>query len=142
MIDNRILQYLDDSDEFKLVPEFQIKFRKVLLDYGVQSDSAIIDLMCTYAGEFNGKIGFIINVAEDLNDFENSVTRQLIEKEKINPIYISLFNFEFDDYLLYNIKEDSVVLIDGGNFKDLVNNNFSDKWNSFNEFLLYYFSIS
>lgn len=142
MIDKQIIEYLDDNDEFKLLPEYQDRFKKILIDYGVNENSALIDLMSTYSGEFHGKEGFIINVADDLSEYDNSVTKQLVDNEGISANYISLFNFEFDDYLLYNKEDDSVVLINGGNIDKLKANNFDKKWNSFNEFLLDYFGIS
>lgn len=57
------------------------------------------------------------------------------EKEQVPLKYISLFNLETEDYLLYNKENEHVVLIEGGNIDKLKNNNFDKEWNSFNEFL-------
>ena len=141
MINEKIINYLDENEEFKLTPEYQERFRKVLLDYGVNPNSALFDLMTTYAGEFNGKEGFIINVADDLADYNASVTKQLLDNERVSPNYISLFNFEFDDYLLYNKNDDSVVLIEGANTQKLLEGNFDKKWDNFEFFLEDFFEL-
>jgi hypothetical protein len=141
MLDKKIIAYLEDNEEFKLLPEYQEKFKRVLREYGVREHSAVIDLMGTYAGEFNGNEAFIINVAEDLADYEKSVTKHLIENEHIDQKYISLFNLEFDDYLLYNKDDDSVVLINSGNLDKLNDGIFDKRWDSFNEFLIDFFGL-
>lgn len=141
MIDQRIIDFLEENGEFKLLPDYQQRFRQVLLDNGVNPASALVDLMATYSGEFNGSEGSIINVADDLSDYEASVTKQLVEEEGVDAKYISLFNFEFDDYLLYNKENDSVVLIEGGNVDNLRAGNFSKEWKSFNEFLIAFFEL-
>ena len=49
--------------------------------------------------------------------------------------YISLLDFEYEDYLLYNLVDDSVVLLPDGNIECLNNKTLSKKWDSFNSFL-------
>ncbi|QYS90046.1 hypothetical protein EH230_09185 [Flavobacterium columnare] len=142
MIDSKIVSYLKENDEFELLPEYKEKFLAILLDAGINKSSALIDLMANYSGEFNGNEGFIINVADDLSDYENSVIKILREEEGVPNFYLSLFNFEFDDYLLYNIENDNVVLIEGGNIEKLKNNDFTKKWNNFNDFLLDFFELN
>jgi hypothetical protein len=142
MIDKRILNYLDETDEFKLVPEFQEKFKRVLLNQKVSENSALFDLMTTYSGEFRGSEGFIINVAEDLEDFENSVTKNLLDNENVPDNYISLFNFELEGYLLYDKTNDSVVLIETGDIDKLLSKQFDKEWKSSNDFLVDFFELS
>ena len=77
----------------------------------------------------------MINVPEDLSDTDNSVTYSLRQNEGVPDEYISLFDFEYEDYLLYNLADDSVVLLPDGNIECLNNNTFYKKWDSFNSFL-------
>ena len=91
--------------------------------------------MSEYGGDMDGSLGYMINVPEDLSDTDNSVTYSLRQNEGIPDEYISLFDFEYEDYLLYNLVDDSVVLLPDGNIECLNNKTLSKKWDSFNSFL-------
>lgn len=91
--------------------------------------------MSEYGGDMDGSLGYMINVPEDLSDTDNSVTYSLRQNEGIPDEYISLLDFEYEDYLLYNLVDDSVVFLPDGNIECLNNKTLSKKWDSFNSFL-------
>ena len=105
-------------------------------------NSSFIQFMSVYSDEYYGSVGLIHDVMnDDLSDPKNGVTKHLRDNYNVPKKYVSLFNLEVDDYLLYN-KEDSVVLVVGGNDIKLKNEEFDQKWNSFNEFLEHFFELT
>lgn len=141
MIDSSITKFMEETGEIKLSPENQEKYKKVLLSNGVHPNSALIDLMSVYSGDFYGEQGFMLNLGEDLSDYNNSITKKLIEKEGMDSKYLSLSDLELENYLLYNKENDSVVFIEAGNSTKLKNNEFTKSWDNFNAFLKHYFEI-
>ncbi|KIQ16526.1 hypothetical protein SD960_20030 [Flavobacterium sp. MMLR14_040] len=144
MLSEKILKYLKKNADLTL-KEFQIKHENNLraLGFNDKTNSSFLEFMIKYSDEYSGKEGFIMDVANDLIDFENSVTQHLRKQDNLNTKYFSLYNLELDDYLLYDIEDDSVKLIEGENMKELSNDNYFDKkWNSFNEFLEYFFKLN
>jgi hypothetical protein len=141
MIDSSITKFLEENEEIKLSQENQEKYKKILLNNGVNANSALIDLMGVYSGDFYGEQGFMLNLAEDLSDYNNSITKKLIEKEGIDSKYLSLSDLELENYLLYNKENDGVVFIEAGNISKLKNNEFTKSWDNFNAFLKHYFEI-
>ena len=118
------------KNEPKLLPENQAKYKEILDRNGIKKNSDFYVFMSEYGGDMDGSLGYMINVPEDLSDTDNSVTYSLRQNEGIPDEYISLFDFEYEDYLLYNLVDDSVVLLPCLNNKTL-----SKKWDSFNSFL-------
>ena len=91
--------------------------------------------MSEYGGDMDGSLGYMINVPEDLSNTDNSVTYSLRQNEGIPDEYISLLDFGYEDYLLYNLVDDSVVFLPDGNIECLNNKTLSKKWDNFNSFL-------
>ena len=83
-----------------------------------------------------------MDVSNDMKDFESSYTKALRDKAGVPSNYISLYNGELDDYLLYNIEDDSVILVEEGNARKLQSGNFDKHWKSFDSFLLDFFRLS
>ena len=133
MLTQKVLDLL--KNEPKLLPENQAKYKEILDRHGIKKDSDFYVFMSEYGGDIDGSLGYMINVPEDLSDTDNSVTYSLRQNEGVPDEYISLFDFEYEDYLLYNLVDDSVVLLPGGNIECLSNNTFDKKWDSFNSFL-------
>lgn len=143
MLSKKIIDYLDENADQNL-PDFQKKYHDSLLSLGLSFDnnSSFLDFMIKYSDEYYGSEGFIIDVANDLLEFESSTTAHLRKNDALHSDYISLFNTEVDDFLLYNIKDDSVKLIEGDNIKKLSDYNYYDKkWSSFNDFLEDFFEL-
>ncbi|OWP79753.1 hypothetical protein [Flavobacterium oreochromis] len=144
MLTEKILKYLKKNADLTL-KEFQIKHEENLKKLGFNNEinSSFLEFMIKYSDEYSGREGFIMDVANDLIDFENSVTEHLRKNDNLNTKYYSLYNLELDDFLLYNIQDDSVKLIEAKNMKQLSNDEYYDKkWNNFNEFLEYFFKLN
>ena len=129
-----IKKYLDRED-IKMVLESQKAFKQTLIDYGVKHESSFVELMSTYRGEFSGNEGTMMNVAKDLRDEETSYILKLQRDSGLDRKYLQLLTAEYDDYLLYNIEDDTVVLIGGMNDKRLKAQDFDNEWGSFDDFL-------
>lgn len=139
MLSKKIKNYLEDED-MKLLPDYQKKFKHILENYGIKS-SSFLELMSTYSGEFSGSEGTMMNVAEDLSDENNSYVLELQKNHKLDKKYIQLLTPEYDDYLLYNIDDDTVLFINGMNDKKLKELSFDNKWSNFDDFLIDFLEI-
>ncbi|MGM5629403.1 hypothetical protein O2K51_00770 [Apibacter raozihei] len=111
-----------------------------MINYGIDEQSAFCELMSNYSGEFSGSEGTIMNVANDLSYGNDSYEFSLHEKG-LPKKYLQLLTSEYDDYLLYNIENDSVILILGANDIKLQHGEFDKEWDSFNDFLEDFFEI-
>jgi hypothetical protein len=140
MLSKKIKNYLKEEEEIRLLPDYQKKFKQIMESYGIKS-SSFIELMSTYAGEFSGSEGTMINVAEDLSNENKSYILSLQKSHNLDKKYLQLLSSEYDDYLLYNIEDDTVVLIEGMNDEKLKEKSFDEKWPSFNGFLNDFFDI-
>lgn len=143
MLTEKIEKYLNISKEDFI--EFIPKYQGILKEFGEEqklSDS-FVQFMSKYDSEIHGKEGFIINALDDVFEYDSSMTKHLIDNYEVSKKYISLFNLEVDDYLLYNKEDDSVKLVEAQNMKELSNDEYYDeKWNSFNEFLEHFFELN
>ncbi len=137
MLSNLISSYLKSNGVLKHNPEISEEFRAILKDNGFneQNNSEIIEFMSVYGDEFSGTIGSISNLAEDLSYGNKSNDSYLKLENDIPDNYFQLFIPEYDDYLLYNNEDDSIILIEGGSDIRLKNKDYDKKWNSFNDFL-------
>lgn len=143
MLTEKIKNYLNLSKDNFI--EFIPKYQEVLKKFGEEQNLNIsfIQFMSKYDSEIHGKEGFIINALDDVFEYDNSMTKHLIHNYNVSNKYMSLFNLEVDDYLLYNKEDDSVKLIEAPNIKELSNDDYYDKkWDSFNEFLEDFFELS
>ncbi|GAL64999.1 hypothetical protein JCM19300_2228 [Algibacter lectus] len=134
----------ENKDDFiKYTPSFQEKLREYAISKGLKIESSFVDFMSTYDGEILGEEGLIINALRDYYSYENSTIELLRQEYGVPKNYLTLFNTEVDDYLLYNMKNDSVKLIEAQNMKELSNDEYYDeKWDSFNEFLEHFFELN
>lgn len=142
MLTEKIKNYLNLSKDNFI--EFIPKYQETLKKFGEEQNlsRSFIQFMSKYDSEIHGKEGFIINALDDIFEYDNSMTKHLIDNYNVSNKYISLFNLEVDDYLLYNKEDDSVKLIEAQNMKKLSNNEYFDqKWDSFNEFLEHFFDL-
>ena len=133
MLSQKDLDFL--KNETKQLTENQAKYKEILDRNGKKKDSDFYVFMSEYGGDMDGSLGYMINVPEDLSDTDNSVTYSLRQNEGIPDEYISLLDFGYEDYLLYNLVDDSVVFLPDGNIECLNNKTLSKKWDNFNSFL-------
>lgn len=145
MLSNKIKNYLEENADLVL-PENQIKYKKKLeeLNFKESINLSFIDFMVKYSDEYYGEEGLIFDVMnDDLMDYKNGISKHLIDNYGVSEKYVSLFNLETDDYLLYNKEDDSVKLIEAQNMKELSNDEYYDeKWDNFNEFLEHFFELN
>ena len=121
MLSQKVLDLLKNEpkllpeNEPKLLPENQTKYKEILDRNGIKKNSDFYVFMSEYGGDMDGSLGYMINVPEDLSDTDNSVTYSLRQNEGIPDEYISLFDFEYEDYLLYPLAELSQRILDSAN---------------------------
>jgi hypothetical protein len=135
-MNKKVKKYLKEN-EIEVLPEYQKIYEEILLSYGVKSNSSFMELMTVYADEFSGSEGTMINVADDLSNVESSYILSL----NLDKKYFQLLTAEYDDYLLYNIENDSVILIEGMNDKKLQSGDYDRIWKCFDDFLIDFFEI-
>lgn len=77
MLDNDFKEYL--NDEFgRIFPESQEEYRKLFKELGFgEVNHDFIEFWSTYSDEIYGKIGYLVDLAMDLEDFSSSQTEIL-----------------------------------------------------------------
>jgi len=145
MLSKKVRKHLkDNEDDFiKYTLDFKKELRVFSASKELDLDSSFVEFMSTYDGEILGEEGMIINALNEYYDYEGSTTELLHEGYNVSKKYLSLFNTEVDDYLLYDTEADCVKLIEARNMKELSNDEYYDiKWNSFNSFLEHFFELN
>ena len=141
MLTEKIVNYLEEN-EGKLLPEFQERNRKFLVDSGFDQESSFFQFMSMYSDEMLGTEGHISDVIEDLMDYsETSYNYQIHINGKIPNNYISLTDNITELFLLYDKSTGKVVLVEDGNTSNLLEGLFDRQWDSFNDFLTEFFGL-
>ncbi|CAM4413219.1 hypothetical protein [Zobellia nedashkovskayae] len=144
MLTDKLKKYLEENADSAL-PEFQEKIKNVFknkLGLTEKINGSFLEFMIKYSDEYYGRYSYIMDVANDILDIDTSYTKSLWNNFNVPQNYISLYNGELDDYLLYDKETDMVVLIEEGNDIKLKTKTFDKKWDSFNEFLEDFFKLS
>ena len=144
MLTNKLKKYLENNAD-RVLPEFQEKYKSIFkneLGLTDETNSSFLEFMIKYSDEYYGRYSYIMDVANDILDIDTSYTKSLWNNFNVPKNYISLFNGELDDYLLYNTENDTVILVEEGNDLKLKNKSFDKKWDSFNEFLEDFFKLN
>ena len=139
MIDENFKEYLDD-ELGRILPEHQKKYRKLFKNLGFnEKNQDFIDFWSTYSDEIYGKIGYLVDLAMDLEDLSSSQTEILRENLGLPDNYISLLNNELDDYILYDINTDKVFFVEASHIKKFIETGYFEKeWVSFYDFIKYF----
>lgn len=127
----------------EVLPQHQQANRQALLDVGCTEDrnSSFLEFMTKYGDDYDGSCGQIVDVAQDLQPIERS--RAFAEwKHGLPRHFLPLTSGETDEFLLYDVSDDSVVLIENGSLMQLRAGDFDGKWSSFNEFLVDFFELA
>ena len=143
MLDTNFKEYLDD--EFgRIFPESQVEYRKLFKGLGFgELNHDFIEFWATYSDEIYGKIGYLIDLAMDLEDFSSSQTEILRKNIGLPDNYFSLLNNELDDYILYDKNTDEVFFVEAPNIQKFIENKqFSKHWNSFEYFIKDYLNYN
>ncbi|RYD73082.1 MAG: hypothetical protein EOP53_20765 [Sphingobacteriales bacterium] len=141
MMTEKITQYLENN-EVKLLPEYQERNKKFLVENGYDENSSFVQFMTMYSDEILGSEGHLSDVVGDLMDYtESSFNYQMHTIDRVPSNFISLTDDITGLYLLYNKNNDNVVLIEGANLKNLLESRFDKQWSAFNDFLADFFQI-
>lgn len=143
MLDNSFKEYLDE--EFgRIMPEEQKKYHEMFKKLGFNEvNQDFVEFWSTYSDEIYGEIGYLVDLAMDLEDFSNSQTQVLRENLGLGDNYFSLLHDELDDYILYNKNTDEVFFVEADDIQNFIENKeFSRHWDSFEGFIKEYLNYN
>ena len=143
MLDNSFKEYLDD--EFgRIMLEEQEKYREMFRKLGFNEvNQDFVEFWTTYSDEIYGEIGYLVDLAMDLEDFSNSQTQVLRENLGLPENYFSLLHDELDDYILYDKNTDEVFFVEADDIQNFIENKeFSRHWDSFEGFIKEYLNYN
>ena len=143
MLDNSFKEYLDE--EFgRIMLEEQEKYREMFRKLGFgKVNHDFVEFWTTYSDEIYGEIGYLVDLAMDLEDFSNSQTQVLRKNLGLTDNYFSLLHDELDDYILYDKNTDEVFFVEADNIQNFIENKeFSRHWNSFEGFIKEYLNYN
>ena len=143
MLDNSFKEYLDE--EFgRIMPEQQEKYREMFKKLGFDEvNQDFVEFWSTYSDEIYGEIGYLVDLAMDLEDFSNSQTQVLRENLGLGDNYFSLLHDELDDYILYDKNTDEVFFVEADDIQNFIENKeFSKHWDSFEGFIKEYLNYN
>ena len=143
MLDNSFKEYLDE--EFgRIMPEEQEKYREMFKKLGFSEvNQDFVEFWCIYSDEIYGEIGYLVDLAMDLEDFSNSQTQVLRKNLGLADNYFSLLHDELDDYILYDKNTDEVFFVKAGDIQNFIENKeFSRHWDSFEGFIKEYLNYN
>lgn len=143
MLDNSFKEYLDE--EFgRIMLEEQEKYREMFRKLGFgKVNHDFVEFWTTYSDEIYGEIGYLVDLAMDLEDFSNSQTQVLRKNLGLTDNYFSLLHDELDDYILYDKNTDEVFFVEADNIQNFIENKeFSKHWNSFEGFIKEYLNYN
>ena len=143
MLDDDFKEYL--NDEFgRLFPESQEEYRTLFKGLGFgEVNHDFIEFWATYSDEIYGKIGYLVDLAMDLEDFSSSQTEILRKNIGLPDNYFSLLNNELDDYILYDKNTDEVFYVEAPTIQKFIENKqFSKHWDNFEYFIKDYLNYN
>ena len=143
MLDNSFKEYLDE--EFgRIMPEEQEKYREMFKKLGCSEvNHDFVEFWSTYSDEIYGEIGYLVDLAMDLEDFSNSQTQVLRKNLGLADNYFSLLHDELDDYILYDKNTDEVFFVEADDIQNFIENKeFSRHWDSFEGFIKEYLNYN
>ena len=143
MLDNSFKEYLDE--EFgRIMLEEQEKYREMFRKLGFSEvNHDFVEFWSTYSDEIYGEIGYLVDLAMDLEDFSNSQTQVFRENLGLADNYFSLLHDELDDYILYDKNTDEVFFVEADAIQNFIENKeFSRHWDSFEVFIKEYLNYN
>ena len=143
MLDNSFKEYLDE--EFgRIMPEQQEKYREMFKKLGFgEVNQDFVEFWCIYSDEIYGEIGYLVDLAMDLEDLPSSQTEALRENLGLPDNYFSLLHDELDDYILYDKNTDEVFFVEADAIQNFIENKeFSRHWDSFEGFIKEYLNYN
>lgn len=143
MLTDKIKKYLIENKYYDTTED--LDYQKALESLGININSSFAQFnLGTNAMTFKGRIGYIYNVCWFY--INSSYEKQIIafqENFSIPKEYIPLDSFEGEGGFFYNRKTGEVIELELGekllNFQKGI---IDTKWDSFNEFLEWYFELN
>lgn len=136
MFEKKFTEYLDE-ELGRIFPEKQKQYKHLFASLGLTiKNQDFIDFWSVYSDEISGRLGYLADLAMDLEDFNNSLTAISRKHDNLPEGYISFLNGELDDYLLYDIKTDKVYFVEGQHIQRFIKDGYYDEaWQSFEIFI-------
>lgn len=136
MLDKLFTKYLDEEIGRNL-PDVEKRYRKMFADLGFGAKNQdFIDYWAVYSNEIHDEDGYLVNLAADLDNFDQSLTAALRKEQQLPGQYISFLHSEINDYLFYDMTSDEVYLIDADKLQDFIQTKtYDEKWSNFEEFI-------
>ena len=143
MHNNSFKEYLDE--EFgRIMPEQQEKYREMFKKLGFSEvNQDFVEFWCIYSDEIYGEIGYLVDLAMDLEDLPSSQTEDLRKNLGLADNYFSLLHDELDDYILYDKNTDEVFFVEADAIQNFIENKeISRHWDSFEGFIKEYLNYN
>ena len=136
MLDKLFTKYLDEEIGRNL-PDVEKRYRKMFADLGFGAKNQdFIDYWAVYSNEIHDEDGYLVDLAADLDNFDQSLTAALRKEQQLPGQYISFLHSEINDYLFYDMTSDEVYLIDVDKLQDFIQTKtYDEKWSNFEEFI-------
>lgn len=136
MLDKLFTKYLDEEIGRNL-PDVEKRYRKMFADLGFGAKNQdFIDYWTVYSNEIHDEDGYLVDLAADLDNFDQSLTAALRKEQQLPGQYISFLHSEINDYLFYDMTSDEVYLIDADKLQDFIQTKtYDEKWSNFEEFI-------
>lgn len=136
MLDKLFTKYLDEEIGRNL-PDVEKRYRKMFADLGFGAKNQdFIDYWAVYSNEIHDEEGYLVDLAADLDNFDQSLTAALRKEQQLPGQYISFLHSEINDYLFYDMTSDEVYLIDADKLQDFIQTKtYDEKWSNFEEFI-------
>ncbi|NLP31957.1 MAG: hypothetical protein GX353_02255 [Oligella ureolytica] len=136
MLDKLFTKYLDEEIGRNL-PDVEKRYRKMFADLGFGAKNQdFIDYWAVYSNEIHDEDGYLVDLAADLDNFDQSLTAALRKEQQLPGQYISFLHSEINDYLFYDMTSDEVYLIDADKLQDFIQTKtYDEKWSNFEEFI-------
>ena len=136
MLDKLFAKYLDEEIGRNL-PDVEKRYRKMFADLGFGAKNQdFIDYWAVYSNEIHDEDGYLVDLAADLDNFDQSLTAALRKEQQLPGQYISFLHSEINDYLFYDMTSDEVYLIDSDKLQDFIQTKtYDEKWSNFEDFI-------
>ena len=136
MLDKLFTKYLDEEIGRNL-PDVEKRYRKMFADLGFGAKNQdFIDYWAVYSNEIHDEDDYLVDLAADLDNFDQSLTAALRKEQQLPGQYISFLHSEINDYLFYDMTSDEVYLIDADKLQDFIQTKtYDEKWSNFEEFI-------
>lgn len=137
MMDEKFIKFLTKKLG-KVLPEYREKYFNGFSELGFDdTNSDFVEFWSNFNDEIPAKDGFLYPFGDEILDIKNGPTASLRKHAGLPENFYPLYNFEFDDYMLYDKDTDEVFLVLAPDLKNFIEDskNYDRRWNSFVDFI-------